>query len=171
MISSLFKGLAFWLLVLFSYTAHAQQWPNPYKPQCPAGFSLSNNQCVKAVPPSSLTCPSGWSLSGNQCTITTSSSVPAICPSSMGLPDKTSQCKTFNIKTRTWGGPFAMATCPTGYKLNSGLCVKSSSRSIPATIGPGSCSPGTKVGSQCIARVPDCMSRYVLRNNMCVPSK
>lgn len=127
--------------------------PNPFgptdktnKPSCPIGWTLSGSACYSPPGQGAKRCNPGDALEGNTCTRRNSTSVPARCPNGMGMNTNDGVCRTYNIRTRTWGAPTVPATCPSGTFRQGAICVTTVTfRYMPTNI----CTVGSPEGSFC----------------------
>lgn len=134
-------------------------------PSCPAGWTPSGATCYSPANWGAK-CPSGSTLNGGMCSgSTTTTRVSASCPNGMGMNLNDGICRTYNMKTRTFGSPQAQANCPAGTTKSGSSCIKSTSTgsskaSIVCSIGtsegpycktPPSCTAGLRnVGGRCV---------------------
>jgi len=115
------------------------------KPSCPAGWTPSGSTCYS---PAGLGagCAPGGVMSGGMCTSKTTTTVTASCPNGMSQNLNDGVCRTYNMKTRTFGLPQAYASCPAGATRQGSSCITTITNSYkPYTI----CSVGTPEGPYC----------------------
>uniref|UniRef100_A0A1B0C977 Uncharacterized protein n=1 Tax=Lutzomyia longipalpis TaxID=7200 RepID=A0A1B0C977_LUTLO len=128
----------------------------PVTLKCPAGFALSNNQCISSTvrtitAEKLIGCSSGYTMQNNQCVRTTSSQTTA------------------------------SYVCPEGYTLSGNLCYPPQGPVLPPTppilppppppsVPQQICPTGyTFNGATCVQNIPQCPTGYQFSGGMCHP--